>query len=105
LTGARIAAGVFVGLGLAATSLALGSFVDGRSKRFYQQLWARGTWNRGPSATFALAPIGVGISLLGLAILTGVEALIVASFVAMVLGGLIYVTDPRWLRPRWTRRK
>ena len=105
MTGARIAAGVFVALGLAATLLALGSFGGGSSRRFYKQLWARGVWNYGPSATLAMAPIGVGISLLGIAILTGAAGLIIASFIAMALGALIYITDPRWLRPRWTRSK
>lgn len=103
MIGARILAAAVILIGLAVTALALGSFAGGRPRRFYRQLWARGVWNRGPSATLALAPIGIGISLLGIAILAGLDGLILASFIAMALGALIYITDPSWLRPRWTR--
>jgi len=105
MTGARVAAGVFVVIGLASTTLALGSLAGGRSRRFYHQLWARGAWNYGPNATLAMAPIGIGIALFGVELLTGLGGLILASFIAMAVGALIYVTDPLWLGPRWTRPK
>ena len=105
MTGVQASAGFVVALGAAAVLFGALPFAGGRTRPFFKQLWARGTWNFGPSATVALVPIGLGLSVLGIALLIREDGLIFVSFAAMIAGAAIYITDPRWLRPRWTRPK
>jgi|GEM_PF-4192863 len=103
MTAARAGAWLIVLLGMAGIAFGAMTYAGAGTAGFFKQLWARGVWNYSPSASVAMVPIGLGIFLVGLALLIGKDWPFAAAFVAMGIGGLIYITNPRWLRPRWTR--
>src|SRR5947209_4380343 len=64
--------------------------------------WYR-SWARGPLGNMyvPLAPMGVGVALVGVAGMTGAYWLGIPSVLIALSGILLYTLSPVWLEPRW----
>ena len=91
------------------TCVALGAwaYVGGNASTYFTKWMRTGGLFLTPAVVIMLLPGGLGITLIGIALIVGknavTEQLVVGGLFFVIAGWVLYFFHPRWVRPRWMR--